>query len=227
MRGGHPCAVDDLKIDGSDAFSKSDFKILEASFTSNTWTQHTSAVGRMGDKVKIMFLGRLLTDTDSVSIDEVRMTDCGVPPASQECEVTTSFSCMTGVCVSEGALCDLTDDCGDGGDESQAEASCDQYSASCDFEMGSTCSWSLSAGSAQWEVMTGTVRDHTTNLLSGHYLSAVNTASAVLLSPVIYHEAGLTSPTGGTDLPCQLRLHFLTNVYRDGVISVYKRRYSD
>ena len=36
MRGSHPCAVDDLKIDGSDAFSKSDFKILEAGLTSST-----------------------------------------------------------------------------------------------------------------------------------------------------------------------------------------------
>ena len=36
LRGSHPCAVDDLKINGSDAFSKSDFKILEASLTSST-----------------------------------------------------------------------------------------------------------------------------------------------------------------------------------------------
>ena len=200
-----------------------------ATFTTSLWTQYTTAIGRMSDKVKISFLGSLLADTDSVSIDEVRMTDCGLPPISTECEATTSFSCQTGVCVSEGALCDLTDDCGDGGDEGEGEARCDQYSASCDFETGSTCSWSLSprAGSAQWEVVTGPVRDHTTNLLSGHFLSASNTASASLLSPVIYHEAGLTSPTGGINLPCQLRLHFLTNVHREGVISVYKRRYSD
>ena len=196
-------------------------------FTTDTWTQHTSAVGRMGDKIKIMFLGRLLSDTDSVSIDEVRMTECGMPPTSTECEVTTSFSCMTGVCVSEELLCDLTDDCGDGGDETVAEASCDQYIASCDFETGSTCSWTLPAGPAQWEIVTGRVRDHTTNLISGHFLSAANTASAVLLSPVVYHQPGTTSPTGGTDLPCQLRIHFLTNVHRDGVISVYKRRFSD
>ena len=65
------------------------------------------------------------------------------------------------------------------------------------------------------------MRDHTTNLLSGHFLSAANTASAILLSPVVYQEPGVSS------LPCQLRLHFLSNVRRDGVISVYKRRYSD
>ena len=155
--------------------------------------------------------------------------DCGLPDSSTECEVTTSFSCLNGVCVREEELCDFTDDCGDGGDEREGEAGCGEYSASCDFEAGSTCSWSLGGrgGSGQWSVVSGPVRDHTTNLVSGHFLTATNTASASLLSPVFRYQAGLTSPTGGTDLPCQLRFHHLTNLHRDGVISVYKQRFSD
>ena len=105
-------------------------------------------------------------------------SDCGLPETTTDCEVTSSFSCLSGVCVREGELCDYSDDCGDGGDESDGEAGCDQYSAGCDFETGSTCSWSLGAGGGQWSVVSGPVRDHTTNLVTGHYLTATNTASA-------------------------------------------------
>ena len=42
-------------------------------FSSDSWTQHTAAVGRMSGEFKISFLGHLLTDTSSVSIDDVSM----------------------------------------------------------------------------------------------------------------------------------------------------------
>ena len=129
--------------------------------------------------------------------------------------------------MTEGQLCDFSDDCGDGGDERDGEVGCDQYTASCDFETDSTCSWSLGAGGGQWSLVSGPVRDHTTNLASGHFLTARNTATASLLSPVLHYQAGLTSPTGGRDLPCQLRFHHLTNLHREGVIQVYKQRFSD
>ena len=42
-------------------------------FNTGSWSQHTVAVGRMSGQFKISFLGHLLTDTSSVSIDDVSM----------------------------------------------------------------------------------------------------------------------------------------------------------
>ena len=41
--------------------------------TAGSWSQHTAAVGRMSDQLKISFLGHLLTDSSSVNIDDVSM----------------------------------------------------------------------------------------------------------------------------------------------------------
>ena len=42
-------------------------------FSTGSWSQHTAALGRMAGQFKISFLGHLLTDTSSVSIDDVSM----------------------------------------------------------------------------------------------------------------------------------------------------------
>ena len=42
-------------------------------FNTGSWSQHTAAVGRMSGEFKISFLGHLLTDTSSVSIDDISM----------------------------------------------------------------------------------------------------------------------------------------------------------
>ncbi|XP_053334693.1 apical endosomal glycoprotein [Clarias gariepinus] len=110
-----------------------------------------------------------------IAIDQLEFMDCALPEGTGVCGLGL-FQCRLGGCVDEHAVCDGTDDCGDGTDEEK----CGEY-MHCNFEEDQ-CGWDLrSFSSLKWtwtsqvnislsEALKGPGRDHSTNSASGHFL---------------------------------------------------------
>ena len=77
--------------------------------------------------------------------------------------------CLNGVCIKKTLLCDFTDDCGDGTDES----SCGGYLARCNFEKD-FCSWTQQSDDEfDWTRRKGLTPSHNTGPSRDHTLGTI------------------------------------------------------
>ena len=109
--------------------------------------------------------------------DQFTFFNCALGVAKKQC-LSSEFHCANRVCVLNELVCDLSDDCGDGSDETLAL--CEEY-IRCDFEDAhnpfgifvhdntSDFQWSVGKGTTVNQ-HTGPPFDHTTHTLDGHYL---------------------------------------------------------
>ncbi|XP_072518488.1 apical endosomal glycoprotein [Salminus brasiliensis] len=176
------------------------------------WREATIFLGRIAGPFYIQLHSqRQEGRSGDIAIDQLEFLDCAlpVPSVSGVCG-EDHLQCKRGGCVERHAVCDGTDDCGDGTDEQN----CEQY-MSCDFE-ADLCSWHLaSLSSLKWtrtnqlnfttsEPLRGPGRDHSTNSASGHFLYV--TKPAVLTSDWASFQSPRLAPTNSTH-PCRMVMY--------------------
>ncbi|XP_070566222.1 MAM and LDL-receptor class A domain-containing protein 1-like [Ptychodera flava] len=138
------------------------------------WIKGTAVIGRIPNDFRVVIKAeRRFNVHGDVAIDDVTFDGCSLPPIVPSCQ-GDQFRCGRGSCVANDRLCDFTDDCGDGSDESAV--SCDGYEM-CDFETGS-CGWQkLEGDDTRWKRSTGSkvfgpFRDHTLRTSYGYFMYA-------------------------------------------------------
>lgn len=110
-----------------------------------------------------------------MAIDDLSMSSCSVPST---CTAPTSsqYACPNSFCITKDQLCDFSQDCLDGADES----SCIGYQQTCNFQAG-FCGWTnIHDDDFDWAIKngpastadTGPYRDHTVGTYAGNYAYA-------------------------------------------------------
>ncbi|KAK2827613.1 hypothetical protein Q7C36_018539 [Tachysurus vachellii] len=142
------------------------------------WKEGIIFLGRIPGPFQIQIHSRRQGGrSGDIAIDQLEFMDCALPApvGTGGCKVGF-FQCKQGGCVEERAVCDGTDDCGDGTDEEN----CAGY-MSCNFEED-MCAWDIrSIPGFKWiwtsqmnismsEPLRGPGRDHSTNSAKGHFL---------------------------------------------------------
>lgn len=161
-----------------------------------------------------------------VAVDDISFINCNFPVPGSCDGSQNQFQCQNRACVPMVSVCDYTDDCGDGSDETQ----CSLYPVRTDFEQ-SFGTWSQDVSGADnfdWSRMHGTTstsstgpgRDHTRGTMSGYYayiessLPRVRGDKAWLVS---------TSFNPTTSATCTLRLYYHMYGSTIGSLNIYTR----
>ncbi|XP_066502340.1 apical endosomal glycoprotein [Hoplias malabaricus] len=178
------------------------------------WREATIFLGRITGPFHIQLHSqRQEGRRGDIAIDHLEFFDCALPvPVAGEVCGAGYLECKRGGCVEERAVCDGTDDCGDGTDEQDCVAR--QYK-SCDFE-DDLCGWDVRTFSRlQWkrtnqmnismsEPLRGPGRDHSTNSASGHFLYV--TKPDVLKNDWASFQSPKLAPTNSTH-PCRMVMY--------------------
>nr|XP_039272221.1 MAM and LDL-receptor class A domain-containing protein 2-like [Styela clava] len=138
------------------------------------WIQGNVFIGRVTQPFLLSFVGtRSASGPSDLAVDDISYTGCALPIPQTSCS-SDEYRCGNGACIPSAYVCDLTDNCGDGTDES----SCSQYTT-CDFEQDFCTGYNSGDGDFDWEwrsadqthtTGTGPSRDHTTNTDTGYFL---------------------------------------------------------
>ncbi|XP_035827620.1 MAM and LDL-receptor class A domain-containing protein 2-like [Aplysia californica] len=172
-------------------------------YVTKGWTKADILIGHHHANIVVFIEGtKDFASKGSVAIDDITFVNCASPAASSSPCGANQVKCQNGVCIDEIYMCDLSDDCGDGTDESPANCS---SSTQCTFESG-FCGWMQDTkDQLDWtrnkgktpSFATGPSIDHTTGLDTGYYIYVETSSPAItgqkarLLSPVI--DAAQTS----------------------------------
>ncbi|WAR02785.1 MLRP2-like protein [Mya arenaria] len=162
----------------------------------NMWKQAIVDVGRISGPFSLLVQAkRSYSVIGDIAVDDFNFTNCALPQANGPC-TSTQFTCPgNNVCIDNSRVCDYTDDCGNGNDESSSTCSgtsrCDFSSSLCFWsqDRGDQFDWTRKAGSTT-SSGTGPSRDHTTGLSTGYYVYIETSAprrlgdAARLVSPV-------------------------------------------
>ena len=135
------------------------------------WNYGSAIVGRVKNKFSLRYTASDNSPTEGpgtfgyVALTNINMYGCTINMTAQpqSCDTNGQFRCGNGRCISKYYVCDYSDDCGDGSDETYGV--CSQYKLRCDFENG-MCDWgryrrdSWKIGEGQTSLKTGPTRDH-------------------------------------------------------------------
>ncbi|CAG5126619.1 unnamed protein product, partial [Candidula unifasciata] len=155
-------------------------------------------------------------------LDNLVFANCASPP-SRQCGVNER-SCSNGDCFNTNQLCDLSNDCCDGSDES--DPLCYSYSKNT-FEdglgkwksnVGSIKEWGLEQGiepQMVYRARTFPSSDHTTQSRYGHYLAVSLDGQSV------NSTASISLAMPAPKMSCDVGLWYLMNSVNTGVINVY------
>ncbi|NXM76420.1 AEGP protein, partial [Serilophus lunatus] len=176
--------------------------------SSKGWHQLVAYLGRITGQFQLIFSLRQPPACGAeVALDDIIFRNCGLPePGQQDCGAHES-RCSRGSCLALHRLCDGTDDCGDGSDETATE--CESFTK-CSFERD-LCDWKAETGPSLWERNTslnlGTsysipTRDHSNNSRTGFFLHVGSAPAAGASS-----AAQLSSPFFEVNKSCSLVLY--------------------
>ena len=150
---------EEIEIWNSDTFNAVKF--------SNGWANGIAIVGRIRNRFRIAFTAKDYSphhSTAYVALANIKMDSCRTDSVGY-CS-SSRFRCSNGHCISPEYVCDGSDDCGDGSDESVN--SCAPYKSRCDFEHGycdwgryGIKNWSILLGDTHDTLQDGPMRDHT------------------------------------------------------------------
>ncbi|RDD40325.1 MAM and LDL-receptor class A domain-containing protein 2 [Trichoplax sp. H2] len=142
----------------------------------NYWSRTAVTIGRRQQPFRLQFEAlRGSGFQGDIALDDLLFSSCKVPT---QC-VTPSSSqivCPNSFCISKDLLCDFSQDCLDGYDETN----CVNYQQTCNFQAG-FCGWTnLKDDDFDWSITngpaatpnTGPYRDHTLGTYSGNYAYA-------------------------------------------------------
>jgi hypothetical protein len=196
------------------------------------WVEAKVSIGRRTQPFSLLFhaRGRGLYKM-AVGIDDIVFFDCGLPPATSTCDTNNrKFWCTTSrACIESNRLCDFSDNCGDGSDESRTTCSTykkyDFESGLGDFSQGQDgvedqFDWTRFNGSTP-TIFTGPQRDHTLGTRFGFYMY-------IETSPKTYNErAWLTTRpfTATSNGACKMRLYYHMYGKHVNTLTVYTRKY--
>ncbi|KAM6902305.1 apical endosomal glycoprotein [Xenentodon cancila] len=174
------------------------------------WREATVFLGRIPSTFQIrLHSQRSVGQQGNVAIDQLKFLDCSLPSPGEACP-EGMVRCKNNACVEQRQVCDGSDDCGDGSDES-----CDGYMR-CDFEEG-LCDWDLrSLSPLKWrrtnqqnisttDPLKGPGRDHSNNTASGHFLY-VTVPDAGLTSDWASFQSPSLQPTNSVH-PCKMVMY--------------------
>ncbi|XP_025084894.1 MAM and LDL-receptor class A domain-containing protein 2-like isoform X1 [Pomacea canaliculata] len=202
---------------------------LRTSSVTNQWLLAVADIGAFNGEFQIYIEAKRFLSYGSLVIDDIQLLNCGYPPPQAYCP-PGSFQCQIGLCINKDQVCDGEKDCGQ--QDNSDEATC-TAAHMCDFEH-SLCDWAQDVtDDFDWVIMsgqtptpeTGPFRDHTTGLVTGHYVYTESSAprrpgqKARLLSPVI-------QPTTASD-NCYLVVYYNMNGRTMGDFNVYMQTSSN
>lgn len=140
----------------------------------NAWKQGIVDIGRINGPFQLLIQAkRSYSVIGDIAVDDFNFTNCAPPQPQSSC--TTQHQCSNNVCVDKNRLCDYTDDCGDGSDESSSQCAglsrCEFSNSFCFWtqDHGDQFDWRRRAGRTT-SSNTGPTRDHTTGLVTGYYI---------------------------------------------------------
>lgn len=167
---------------------------------SKSWKRAHVYIGRINSAFKLSInfkfnsRGNGFIGIDDIQFDE---SQCAIPQMGQELQCnSTMFYCKTlKRCIAKEYVCDFKDDCGDFTDEN--DSVCGLKPGRCTFE-NSICDWQFTDQQHKWTLAAAKdisannkyapQRDHTFNIIYGHYLYYLNKANngmARIESPVM------------------------------------------
>ncbi|XP_035827621.1 MAM and LDL-receptor class A domain-containing protein 1-like [Aplysia californica] len=205
--------------------------VLSQMFSSSGTHWQTSIVdlGRIAVPFHVLFeASKSSSVAGTLGIDNISFINCEYPPKRTTCQ-PDEMQCKRGSCVKTSAVCDFSDDCGDGTDE----ASCGAYPLRSNFEYSfgqwtqddtDDFDWTRQRGATS-SSDTGPSRDHTRGTVRGYYvyiessLPQVSGDKARLVSPVL--TSGLNGRRAVSD--CQIRFFYHMYGRSAGSLNVYTR----
>ncbi|XP_042229112.1 MAM and LDL-receptor class A domain-containing protein 2-like [Homarus americanus] len=170
-----------------------------------------------------------------LTLDDFSFDNCYIPHDSGNC-LPNQLTCNTGMCVDDDLICDMTNDCGDMSDERDCFFS---GVAVCTFEGNQKCDWTQEAeqDDKDWQLgsgptpagryshLTGPPVDHTTRLVSGHYLYISEYTTKPDARESSPRRAWLLSPVlqAKEEKNCVLRFHYYMYGMNIQQLNVYIR----
>ncbi|XP_025084904.1 MAM and LDL-receptor class A domain-containing protein 1-like [Pomacea canaliculata] len=194
------------------------------------WMEATVYILRVPTLFRIHIQG--YTDPTSplqsiVAVDDVQFINCNFP-APGNCDNSQSqFHCKSSACIPMAAVCDFTDDCGDGSDE----VSCDTYPSRTDFEQSlgiwyndhsgsDNFDWTRTHGSTS-TTGTGPSRDHSRGTSNGYYVYIESSVPRKPSDKAWLVSSNAFNPTLGST--CVLRFYYHMFGANIGSLNVYTR----
>ena len=112
------------------SLSDSLIKSIGNDFTKE-WKQMRVQLPTCAKQFQVVIEGVRGSDDSVIAIDDLRFADCEYKKPTQQCNAADQFKCNSNHCVSNLAVCDLSNDCCDGSDE--AQSTCANFYR-CNFE---------------------------------------------------------------------------------------------
>ncbi|XP_025085553.1 MAM and LDL-receptor class A domain-containing protein 1-like [Pomacea canaliculata] len=194
------------------------------------WVKATVDILRVATPFRIHIQGYTALTTSFqgiVAVDDVQFENCNFPVPGNCDSSQTQFHCNSSACIPMAAVCDFTDDCGDGSDE----ASCGTYPSRTDFEQSLGAWYNDQSGSDNFDWIrmhgststsgTGPSRDHSRGTSSGYYMYIDSSPPSKPGDKAWLLSIDAFNPTLGST--CALRFYYHMYGAAIGNLNIYTR----
>ncbi|XP_073437949.1 MAM and LDL-receptor class A domain-containing protein 1 [Dendrobates tinctorius] len=161
------------------------------------------------------------------ALDDIVFENCSLPSAVPSCGGPDLFWCkVTKACISTLLVCDLTDDCGDGSDESNctSELQCDFEDGLCNWIQDSDDDFDWTRHQGQTPTLdTGPMKDHTLGTAKGHYLYIETSEPQLYKNQAILLSSEIEATVNNENKTCIFRFYYHMFGRQIYSLAVYKR----